>query len=164
MENPLDIHWKAIKGILRYLFETLSYGLQLRKSSRLCLVAYCDFDWALSIDGRRSTFGMCIFLGNNLVTWSLKKRRIVSCSSTEAEYRSIANVMAKIAWFQTLLTELHIILLSPPVIWSDNINAISICSNLVHHSKTKHIQTNYLFERKCKTSCCRFSMFHQLIS
>ncbi|XP_062119585.1 uncharacterized mitochondrial protein AtMg00810-like [Humulus lupulus] len=96
MQNPLQSHFKVVKKILRYLKGTLDYGLHLSRSSQLSLTAFCDADWASDPDDRRSTTGFCIFLGANLVSWASKKQRTVSRSSTESEYRSLANTTAEL--------------------------------------------------------------------
>jgi hypothetical protein len=49
------------------------------------------------------TRGFAVFLGCNLISWSAKKQSTVSQSSTEAEYKIIANTTAEIMWVQTLL-------------------------------------------------------------
>jgi hypothetical protein len=87
---PISDHWNIVKHILCYLKCTLDLGLQLHSQSSLTLHAYYDVDWAGCPDDRRSTSGFCIFLGSNLISWSSKKQHIVSYSSTEAEYRSMA--------------------------------------------------------------------------
>lgn len=45
--------------------------------------------------------GYCIYLGSNAVSWASKKQHTVSCSSTEADYRSLANATAEVVWLQT---------------------------------------------------------------
>jgi len=70
----------------------------------------------------------------------------VSRSSTEAEYRSIAAVLADIIWLLALLNELHIHL-SLPQIFSDNLGAILLSANPIMHSGTKHFQLDMHFVR-----------------
>jgi hypothetical protein len=73
MHNPLVPHWQAAKRLLRYLKQTVNFGLQIQKSTSKVLQAFSDADWAGSRDDRRSTGGYCIFLGKNLISWSCKK-------------------------------------------------------------------------------------------
>ncbi|GJU74314.1 ribonuclease H-like domain-containing protein [Tanacetum coccineum] len=74
---------------------TLNYSLQLFSSSTTNLVAYSDAGWAGCPTTRRSTLGYCVFLGNNLLSWSAKRQPTLSRSSAEVEYRGVANVVAE---------------------------------------------------------------------
>jgi hypothetical protein len=60
----------------------------------MLISGFSDADWAGSIDDRRFTGGFAIFLGSNLVSWSARKQPTVSRSSTEAEYKAVANATA----------------------------------------------------------------------
>ncbi|GJX34124.1 high affinity nitrate transporter 2.6-like protein [Tanacetum coccineum] len=91
MHDPREPHLSALKRILRYVRGTLSYGLQLYSSTTSSLVAYSDADWAGYPTTRRSTSGYCVFLGNNLLSWSSKGQFTLSRSCAEAEYRVVAN-------------------------------------------------------------------------
>ena len=62
------------------------------------LTGYSDADWACDIDDRKSIGAYCIFLGNNLVSWSSKKQAIVAKSSTESEYRALSVASSEISW------------------------------------------------------------------
>ncbi|GJT85978.1 putative retrotransposon protein [Tanacetum coccineum] len=53
-----------------YVCGTLDYGLELYFSSTSSLVAYSDAHWARCQTSRRSTLGYCVFVGNNLLSWS----------------------------------------------------------------------------------------------
>jgi hypothetical protein len=147
MHSPSTTHWTAAKRVLRYLKNTADHGL-LYKPGSFHLQAYSDSDWAGSPDDRRSTSGFGVFLGNCLVSWSAKKQAVVSRSSTEAEYRSLALTTAKLFWLRMLFKELCIPLLAAPTLWCDNLSALALASNPVFHARTKHIEVDYHFIRE----------------
>nr|GFC82525.1 ribonuclease H-like domain-containing protein [Tanacetum cinerariifolium] len=49
------------------------------------------------------TSGYCVFLGDNLLSWSSKRQHTISRSTAEAEYRGFANVVAETVWLRNLL-------------------------------------------------------------
>jgi hypothetical protein len=89
-------HLIAVKQILRYVRGTDDLGLCIVKSPSLMVSGFLDVDWAGSLDDRRSLRGFAVFLDANLVSWSARKHHTVSRSSTEVEYKVIANAMAEI--------------------------------------------------------------------
>ncbi|GJR59059.1 ribonuclease H-like domain-containing protein [Tanacetum coccineum] len=90
MHDPREPHLNAMKRVLRYFRGTTDLGLQLLLSTTSQLIAYSDADWACCLATRRSTSGYCVFLGDNLLTWSSKRQDTLSRSSVEAEYRGVA--------------------------------------------------------------------------
>ena len=128
---PIEVHFQAVKRILRYVQGTLHFGLKFTSCSSMGLVAYSDADWAGCPDTRRSTSGYSIFLGNNLVSWSAKKQPTVSRSSCELEYRALALTATEVLWLTHLLRDLRVTLTHRPLLLCDNKSAIFLSSNPV---------------------------------
>ncbi|GKA73065.1 ribonuclease H-like domain-containing protein [Tanacetum coccineum] len=145
MHDPRDPHFTALKRILRYVRGTLDYGMQLHVSSTTQLSAYTDADWAGSPVTRRSTSGYCVFLSDNLLSWSAKRQITLSRSSAEAEYRGVANVVAKTAWIRNLLCELHTPLFTATLVYCDNVSAVYMSANPVQYQRTKRIEIDIYF-------------------
>nr|GEZ64423.1 ribonuclease H-like domain-containing protein [Tanacetum cinerariifolium] len=97
MHDPRKPHFAALKRILWYVRGTVDFDLKLYASATTSFVGYTDADWAGCPSTRRSTFGYCVFLGDNLLSWSFKCQHTISRSSAEAEYRGVANVVVETA-------------------------------------------------------------------
>nr|GEW58860.1 ATPase, AAA-type, core [Tanacetum cinerariifolium] len=123
MHDPHESHLAALKRILRYIRGTLNFGFPLYTSTTISFVGYTNADWAGCPSTRRSTSGYCIFLGDNLLSWSSKRQQTISRSSAEAEYRGVANVVAETAWLRNLLRELHSPLSAATLVYCDNVSA-----------------------------------------
>ncbi|KAL9287499.1 putative RNA-directed DNA polymerase [Arabidopsis thaliana] len=147
MHKPTDLHWQAMKRVLRYLAGTPSAGIFLRAKTPLTLHGYSDADWAGDNEDYVSTNAYIIYLGGNPISWTSKKQRGVARSSTEAEYRAVANAGSELRWLISLLTELGVPLLITPVIYCDNVGATYLSANPVFHSRMKHIALDYHFIR-----------------
>ena len=162
LSQPLEEHWKAAKRILRYLMGTLHHGLLLRpciSSSPVSLLAFRDADWGADPDDRRSTSGFAIYFGPNLVSWCSKKQTLVARSSTEAEYRALANTAAEVLWVQSLLQELHIPFQAPRIL-CDNMSTVALTHNPILHTRTKHMELDLFFVREkvlAKNLCLSYS-------
>nr|GEW66873.1 ribonuclease H-like domain-containing protein [Tanacetum cinerariifolium] len=76
--------------------QTLDYGLQLFSLTTNSLISYSVVDWAGCPTTLWSTSGYCVFLGNNLLSWSSKRQPTLSRSRAEAEYRGIANAVVRV--------------------------------------------------------------------
>jgi hypothetical protein len=151
MHRPTDQHLIVAKRILRYVQGSLSHGLSFQPGP-LQLTAFADSDWASDPMDRRSTTGLIIFLGHNPITWQSKKQPTVSPSSTEAEYRALANCTVDLARVRMILKDLGIFLGVPPTIWCDNLSALAMASNPVFHGRTKHVEVDYHFIREKVTN------------
>ena len=137
-----------MKRILRYLKGTLEMGLTLESNTDTQVRAYCDSDWGGCQDTRRSTGGFCPFLGSNLVSWSAKRQDSVASSSTEAEYRTLSDTSAELAWIGLMLKSVGVNHLDAAEIYCDNLSAVHLMANPVLHKKSKHFATHYHFARE----------------
>nr|GEX51350.1 hypothetical protein [Tanacetum cinerariifolium] len=94
--RPTEKHLHAVKRIFHYLRETVNRGLWYPKDSSIALRAFADADHAGCQDTRRSTSGRLQFLGDRLISWSLKRQKSAAISSTEAEYITLSGCCAQI--------------------------------------------------------------------
>ncbi|CAN6700999.1 unnamed protein product [Malus baccata var. baccata] len=69
-------------------------------------------------------------------------------SSTKAEYRVLSTTSAELGWIKQLLVFMHAPISNAPVLFCDNLFAITLSFNLVQHQKTKHIEIDVHFVRE----------------
>ncbi|GJT61630.1 RNA-directed DNA polymerase, eukaryota [Tanacetum coccineum] len=116
MHDPRELHLAVLKRFLHYLRVT-----------------------------RGSTSGYCVFLSDNLLSWSSKRQVTLSRSSAEAEYRGVANVVVETGWVCNLWRELHAPLFTATLIYCDNVSVVYMSTNPVQHQCTKHIEIDIHF-------------------
>jgi hypothetical protein len=100
-----------------------------RHSLPLELRAYADADWAGDPTDRRSTTGYCFLLGSSLISWRSKKQSVVARSSTETEYRALADATSELLWLRWLLVDMGAPQTTSTPIHCDNRSAIHIAHN-----------------------------------
>nr|GEX33383.1 uncharacterized mitochondrial protein AtMg00810-like [Tanacetum cinerariifolium] len=101
LAKPIEKHLNTVKRIFRYLKRTINMGLWYSKDTGMSLTTYADADHAGCQDTRRSTSGSAQFLGDKLVSWSSKKQKCTTMSSTEAEYIALFGCCSHILWMRS---------------------------------------------------------------
>ncbi|GJS69119.1 hypothetical protein Tco_0701960 [Tanacetum coccineum] len=86
LEDPKTSHLEAVKGIFRYIKGTTHLGLWYPKGTNIKIVVYADSDHVGNYVDRKSTSGICTFVGCCLTSWFSKKQTALAISTTEAEY------------------------------------------------------------------------------
>lgn len=159
MHDPRELHLQALKRVIRYIQGTKLWDCNFRRNKKMALTAHTDADWAGCPSTRRSTSGYCIYMGDNLVSWSAKRQPTVSRSSAEAEYKGVANVVAEACCLQNLLLEMRIPFTQATLVYCDNVSAIYLSTNHVQHQRTKHIEIDIHFVRE-KVCTGEVRVFH----
>jgi hypothetical protein len=149
MDRPTEIHFAAVKRIMRYLRGTLSHGVLYKRklSNEVHLRGWCDSDYAGDLDDRKSTTGFVFTIGDSAVSWCSKKQPIVTLSTTEAEYVSAASCACQAIWLRNVLSFLQSKKEECTKIYCDNSSSIKLSKNPVLHGRCKHIDVRFHFLR-----------------
>ncbi|KAH9745458.1 retrovirus-related pol polyprotein from transposon RE2 [Citrus sinensis] len=137
---------KNVEGEIGYYIEDPTYyrsivgGLQYLVLTRP-KIAYSIHKLSQSVGA------YCVYLGNNLISWSSKKQSVITKSSAESEYRALAAAVSEITWLKSLFLEIGMCCDEKPIIWCDNVSAAELAHNQVFHSRTKHIEIDLHFIR-----------------
>eukprot|EP00253_Pinus_taeda_P009790 PITA_09790 len=131
MSAPKADHWIATKRV-----------------SDPILGGYTDFDWAGSVDDRKSTARYVFSLGSGAVTWTSKKHQAVALSSSEAEYRGAVKASCEAVWLRRMLADMHVSQTGPTSLFCDNQGVLKLAKNPVFHERTKHVETHCHYIRQ----------------
>ncbi|GKB65006.1 retrovirus-related pol polyprotein from transposon TNT 1-94 [Tanacetum coccineum] len=145
-EAPKTSHLESVKRIFRYIKGTSHLGLWYPKRTGLETIIYADYDHAGDYVNRKSTSGVCTFVGCCLISWFSKKQTALAISTTEAEYISARKACQQALWMKQALVDYDVKLNDVPVL-CDNKGAIDLSKNPVLHSRTKHIEIRHHFLR-----------------
>ncbi|GJW84278.1 retrovirus-related pol polyprotein from transposon TNT 1-94 [Tanacetum coccineum] len=128
----------------RGMIGTTHLGLWYPKGTGIETVVYADSDHAGDYVDRKSTSGICTFVGCCLTSWFSKKQTALAISTTEAEYVSAGKACQQALWMKQALIDYDVRLDDVPIM-CDNKGAIDLSKNLVQHSRTKHIEIRHHF-------------------
>nr|GEU90812.1 copia protein [Tanacetum cinerariifolium] len=143
-EAPKTFHLEAVKHIFRYIKGTTHLGLWYPNGTDIETIVYTESDHAGDYVDRKSTSGICTFVGCCLTSWFLKKQTALAVSTTKAEYVSAGKACQQALWMKEALIN-YDIRLDDVLIMYDNKGAIDLSKNPVQHSRTKHIEIRHHF-------------------
>nr|GEV31314.1 copia protein [Tanacetum cinerariifolium] len=141
-EDPKTSHQEAVKRIFRYIKGTTHLGLWYPKGSGIETIVYADSDHAGDYVDRKSTSGVCTFMG--CLLWFSKKQTALAIFTTEAEYVSTEKACQHALWLKQALVDYCVRLDDIPIM-CDNKGAIDLSKNPVQHSRIKHIEIRHHF-------------------
>jgi hypothetical protein len=144
----MEEHLKAARRLVSYVTSTHDQFLAITPEPVDSYVeAYCDSDFAGDPDTRRSVTGFVIFFCGVAVAWRSKAQKLVTLSSSEAEYVALTDCIKDIIFVRNLLQSIQWKIQGPIVVHVDNIGAIFIANNFSAEGRTKHIDTRLHFIR-----------------
>ncbi|GJU84012.1 retrovirus-related pol polyprotein from transposon TNT 1-94 [Tanacetum coccineum] len=144
-EDPKTSHLEAVKRIFRYIKGTMHLGLWYPKGFGIETIVYVDSDHAGDYVDRKSTSGICTFMGCCLTSCFSKKQTALAISTTKAEYVSAGKACQQALWMKQALVDYGIRLDDIPIMYDNK--GLYLSKNPVQHSRTKHIEIRHHFLR-----------------
>jgi hypothetical protein len=96
--NPSIDHWNALMHVIRYIKNTLDYGLTYSCDTKLSPHAFVDADYEGCRDTCWSTSGYMFLMAGEPVTWNSKRQSTVALSTVEAEYVFMSRYAQQMVW------------------------------------------------------------------
>jgi hypothetical protein len=109
--------------------------------------AFSDADYAGDVISRKSTTGVVVKLGTAIIAWKSTRQKIVTLSTTEAEYVAACQTVKELIWLKLLLSELANFEDFKATLHVDNESAINLIKNPEFHQRSKHMDVRYHFIR-----------------
>ena len=155
LTKPQEAHQKALQHLLRYLRGTTKLGIKYTQgaSPKLSLRGFTDSDHGGSVvtESRRSTSGYIFYIEDCPISWTSNRQTTVATSSSEAEYIGQFNAGKEALWLKKFLSELGLQDVNnelPVTILGDNQAAITLSKDPVSHSKSKHMDIKFHWQRE----------------
>ena len=166
---PSMEHWDAAKHVLRYVKTTAQEGLTYSslplpvtsqngvdaysagKADKL--FGYTDASWADDVSTRQSQTGYAFMFGGAAISWQTKLQKVVTLSSTEAEYVALSSAVQEVLYLQKIFADLSLPQESV-LVFEDNQSTIKLAQNPSRQfsARTKHIDIKHNFVKQCVES------------
>ena len=105
------VHLMVAKQAVKYLKDTVEYGLKYEAKQKINLEGYVDSDWAGSAIDRKITSGCCFSMGSGVISWFSRNNSFVELSIAKSKYVATCSASCEAVWLRKLLFELFDLLL-----------------------------------------------------
>ncbi|GJX74385.1 putative RNA-directed DNA polymerase [Tanacetum coccineum] len=152
-QNPGEIHWTAVKNILKYLRNTKDMVLvyEAKPEDELKVSCYADASFQTDKDDTKSQTGYVFVLNGGAVDWKSAKQSTTAMSSTEAEYIAAAEASMEAVWMRKFIDGLGGVMSSnkrPMEMLCDNEPALAIAGDPAILKGARHFQRKYHYIRE----------------
>jgi hypothetical protein len=169
-KSPGRIHYSRLKGIAKYLRNTLDWGILYWRptdmpslplvplkfpipkddlptfplfSDPFLLTGYVDAAHANELVKRRSTTGYGFMLAGGIVAYRSKTQTITATSSTEAEFIAAVSAAKVAKYLRSILSQLGFPQKSATPLYEDNESAIKMINAGKPTERSRHIDIQY---------------------
>jgi Reverse transcriptase (RNA-dependent DNA polymerase) len=150
MDCAEQSHWKELLRMVKYV--------SLSRNKELCLFPDKNDTWMLEVfsnsdysgdkDTRRSVSGYVIYCNGSPIAWRSKGQKLVTLSSTEAEYVAISEAVREVRFVYQVMRSLKIEVKLPIRVNVDNLGAIFLAKNKNASERTKHVDDRHHYVRE----------------
>ncbi|GJR44996.1 hypothetical protein Tco_1313099 [Tanacetum coccineum] len=152
-QNPGEIHWTAVKAILKYLRNTKDMVLvyEAKPEAELKVFCYADANFQTDKDDTKSQTGYVFVLNGGAVDWKSAKKSTTAMSSTKAEYIATVEASMGAVWMRKFIDGLGGVIPSnkrPMEMLCDNEHAIKISNDPGILKGSRQFQRKYHYIRE----------------
>ena len=168
-ESPHEEHYKALKGVCRYLRATKAWGLMYQRPAPLSDLPAVPFDWmeedptlppfptftrdelvglldaahATELRTRRSVTGFVLLYCFAAIAWKSRVQPLVATSSTEAEFYAAVTCAKAAKYLRYILQQLDALRPGATKLLVDNQAAIAMVNESRPTPRARHIEIQH---------------------
>ena len=166
---PHKEHYRALKGVCRYLRATKSWGIIYHRQRPLEGLPYVPFEFleedpnlpafpsmapdellacldaahATDLKTRRSVTGYVVFYCCAAIAWKSRVQPLVATSSTEAEFYAAVTTAKVVKYLRYVLSELGLLRPGPTRLLIDNLAALHMINENRPTPRARHIEIQH---------------------
>jgi len=148
LADPRPTHFAMAQRVLFYVLGTKTLGLVLGGETLPTLISFTDASFANDPVDRKSMGGYVIFLGNSVISWSVKKHRgVQALSSTESEIIQATENTKELLWLQPLVKDLGFPEIEKKTVMFEDNQPVArvLLQNPTHSGRSKHMDIKIKF-------------------
>jgi hypothetical protein len=144
MDGATQAAKKEMNRVIKFVLDTKDYGLKIEpkissSEDNWDIVIYTDSDYGGDKESRISVTGYIVYLLGVPICWKFKSQRLVTLSSSEAEFVSLSEGAKEIKFIVQVLITMGIKVKLPVIVLVDNMGAIFMAENVTTSGRTKHV-------------------------
>jgi hypothetical protein len=142
--------YKELLSCAKFVIGTKNKGLKVdphdTKKGLWEMTVFSNSDWAGDPDDRKSVGCYVIFLNGAPIAWRARSQKVVSLSSSEAEfYACCAEAVREVSFIAQILLFMGVSIKILVEVWIDNVGAIFMTKNQTSSSRTRHMDTRWWY-------------------